>query len=137
MDRTIRVAPSGVALISITRHGITRAKPCGQKALLVGWLPNQGQQMGTPPRIERPLAKRALLDVHNTGFDKDFGCQAMICAPCKATLAVVIGLSTSKYFWPNSSSVWLTCACNLSRFCVTGIFSSIAASVCILILFQF
>ena len=114
----MRVAPVGVASMSITRQGMTRAKPCGQKVLSVGCAPNQGQHMGTPPRMERPLTKRALLDNHKTGSAKNLGCQSMTCAPCKAMRAVARGLSTSKYCMPASSWLCMTWACSFKRLVV-------------------
>ena len=131
----MRVAPVGVASMSITRQGITRAKPCGQKVLSVGCAPNQGQQMGTPPRIERPFTKRALLDNHNTGWAKNLGCQPTTCAPCRAIFAWASGLSTSRYCMPFSSCVCITWAWSFKRFVVlsgevsTGLASKVSVFI--------
>src|SRR6187551_1536850 len=100
----MRVAPVGVESMSMIRQGITRANPCGQKVLSVGWAPNHGQQIGTPPRIERPFTYLALLDNHSTGSFKNLGCQCITCAPCKAIFALQRGLSTSRYCMPLSST---------------------------------
>src|SRR5512140_3377479 len=94
ISNTRRVAPPGSAFVSITFHGTVRAGPWPGFAASVAWGPNQGQQMGTPPRIDLPAASFAALLIQITGC-WPFGAQVMTCAPCSAMDAVARLLVTS------------------------------------------
>src|SRR6185295_15934146 len=77
----ISTAPSGRSLVLSTFQSVVRAKPCAGPGNPPPRPPNQGQMIGTPPRIALPGANRLFELVNNTGR-RPPGVQCATCAPC-------------------------------------------------------
>src|SRR3954471_14410788 len=73
-------------LVDSTVHSLTRANPCMGKLGSAAFGPNQGQQIGTPPRIGLSALNALAELIHSTGFCPA-GWKCVTCAPCRYTSA--------------------------------------------------
>ncbi len=86
-SKEILVAPLCIFLLLITVQSQSRAKPCDGFVVSAGWVPNQGQHNGIPPRIALPSLNILFLLTHNISSCSR-GRNESVCAPCRLIFAV-------------------------------------------------